>query len=369
MIAQINADIQKINDIINAIKNNSAVGAAGTPTLINSVIPTASGNSFDPLPCISGASGCQSVSSMLIGSPGFNSLPLSVQHLTAPVAKLGDALNGATSLSATTLSAAGQIAGSVNALQAGLLKRQNNLQGLLNRSGQNINLAKEITNFGNRLTGITNNGLTAANISARDMNGMMGGAGALGANAHAKTDSMSAAADGKSKSGSAGNGAGAGTTNGLLLGQGSGKGAGSLKGAGALGTAAGTSAIASSDKPGVDALSSAEKAVYDTLSEADKAAFLAMTVEERAAFMAMSPAERAAFLAMTAAERAAFLLMTPEERAAFMAMNKAQRAAYLLARLKARKDVNADDGYSLFEVITNRYKKSAYPRLLKKVKE
>jgi predicted Fe-S protein YdhL (DUF1289 family) len=94
-----------------------------------------------------------------------------------------------------------------------------------------------------------------------------------------------------------------------------------------------------------------------------------MTAAERAAFMNMSPAERAAFLAMNAEERAAFLAMTPEERAAFMAMTPAQRAAYLLARLKGRKDVNADDGYSLFEVITNRYKKSAYPRLLKKIKD
>jgi hypothetical protein len=375
MLAQINADIQKINDIINAIKSNSTAGSAGTFTPISSVNQVPAGNTFDPLPCISGASGCQSVTSMLIGTPGFNSLPLDVQNLTPPVAKFAAAIDGATTLGAGALGAANQLSGHAIALQAGLLKRQNNLQGLLNRNGQNINIAKEVSSFSNKLMGITKSGLSAANMTAAEMHGMMGSGGAIGASALPKSDASSSAAS-KSKSESGGGG----SLNGLMLGKGLNKGAGDI------------SAISSgSPKLGVDALSSAEKAVYDTLSEADKAIFLAMTAEEKAAFMAMSPAERTAFLAMTSAERAAFmnmspaeraafltmnaeersafLSMTPEERAAFMAMNPAQRKAYLLARLKAKKDVSADDGYSLFEVITNRYKKSAYPRLLKKVKE
>lgn len=62
--------------------------------------------------------------------------------------------------------------------------------------------------------------------------------------------------------------------------------------------------------------------------------------------------------------------LTDAERAARLAAEaQAYKAGSSVDAAKMGDTVNEDNGYTLFEVITNRYQKSAYPRLFKRVKE
>jgi hypothetical protein len=382
MQAQIQADIDKIQSIINALKNAGAngstagVAAIATATGLNafgsSTNNTAISATFSALPCIpgTGSGNCSASNTGIMNSPGFLELPGSVQGNAANALRIGAGLSGATSLSPGLLASMSAFNASGNAIRADLLQRQQSLQKMMGLSGTKVDMAKEVAKFSGQLAGVTKDALVAGNMSAQQMKSLMsGGSSALGS----KSDAQNSLNKLNSKIAAGGGG---GNMNGI---------GGSHAAAAPTEVASGKNALSS------EGLSTAEKAVFDTLTDAQKAAFLAMSAEERAAFMAMSPAERAAFLAMsaderaafmsmspaeraaflamTSAERAAFMTMTPEERAAFMAMNAAERAAYMLARAKLKNDVNEDNGYSLFEVITKRYQKSAYPKLFKKAKE
>jgi hypothetical protein len=70
---------------------------------------------------------------------------------------------------------------------------------------------------------------------------------------------------------------------------------------------------------------------------------------------------------LTDAERAAKL--AAEAQAQALAQAQAKKASGTMGSANQGDTVHDDNGYTLFEVITNRYQKSAYPRLFKKINE
>jgi hypothetical protein len=228
----------------------------------------------------------------LSGTTGFYELPKSVQAVGTRVSVSADTLQDGV-LGAGSMKSVKDLNQSAAAIRGDLIKRQKLLEKLMKQNGTNIDIGKEVANFKNKLTGITTNALKIANLSAKDMRGMMsGGAGISGLNAIATKELGKEAATKLASKGGAG----------VVLGQGTGR---AKTGQG-------------------DAGKSSES--INTLTADENAALLA--VEARA----------------------------KKERESQEAQNKGNA-------------VNEDNGYTLFDIITNRYQKSAYPRLFKKIQE
>ena len=312
MLGQIDSDISKIQQILDALDNHIQIGNNGNTTFGNSTNFVAVPGGVATLPCItnSGAGACKSVSVAVTTTQGFLELPGSVRALGAKVLNVGDSLSGAGSVSSGTLGKINTLNASADAIRADLLKRQQLLQKVMAQNGTQMDMVKESNKFASNLRAITKSGLAAAGSNASEMRSMMsGGSGLSSTNADAQKalDDMklqNAANNGKNKSG-----AGFGTGFGALGSSGSKKGGSGKDGNG------------SDDGDGKNGNGKGA----DGLTDAERAALLAAQAQAKKAGESTDSANQ--------------------------------------------NTINDDNGYTLFEVITNRYQKSAYPRLFKKIQE
>jgi hypothetical protein len=292
MLLKIQSDIDRIQAILNATEAHIGVGDKGLLGYDVSKNYVGGDNKFAALTCtssnVNGA--CIPVSKSMQAIPGTIELPIYTQGLTAKVAKMGDGLNSATTLASGALSSAKEVNKNASAIRAELLKKQKNLEKILNRNGTTIDLVKETNKFTNQLRDITKKGLIANNTSAEEMRSMMSG----GSNVVGKIPNIVKGAVKKTATGKD------------------------------VAVVDPTKDLKKLDVDGAAGDIEAAKApVADNLSDTEKAMQAAAEVQ-------------------------------------------AKNASSSIDAANTKNTINEDNGYSLFEVITNRYQKSAYPRLFKK---
>lgn len=255
-------------------------------------------NGGGTLPCITGDNPdkCPSFSGKLNAQADVKAMPDIVQQQVGSISKLTDGINGASKISASTLSQAQSLAGQSNALRAEFARQQKAVQEKLKLSGSKVDLAKDSAKLDADIRAVVQKELDSRKMSASDMlASFSGGKGGFG------SSSSSAVATDANKNT-----------------KGSKKGVG---GAGALG--AGTIAI-----PAATAISS--KIDGD-------------------------------------AELNASLLK--DKKDAEDAMNaQAAKTATNMDDYALKNDITQDKESSIFELISNRYQKSGYQRLFKRVK-
>ncbi len=177
MLDQIQRDIDQIQSIIDAVHKSIGLGSKGGLGFGSSTDNAAPTQTFEALPCVPGTNSgnCPSVVKAVSTAPAFLELPQSVQALSAKTAKVADALSQATTLSSGTIAGMNSLGSSAKAIRADLVQRQLNLQKLMATTGSPIDIAKEVGKLSNKLTDITKSGLKKSNMSAKEMNALMGG--------------------------------------------------------------------------------------------------------------------------------------------------------------------------------------------------
>jgi hypothetical protein len=181
-------DIDAIEQTINSMNNLGGTGTTnGTvtnPTLnsgFNQQSYTIKGNGDIPLntgnggtfPCETGdnSKNCQPLSSLVNTNVALANMPPIVQAQFGNAMKVADGLNGKSSISGSTMSAARSMAGSSNAISDEIKKKKKELQSLLDKNGKNINLDKMEADFKDSinkavLKELKNSGKSAAGMLA-----------------------------------------------------------------------------------------------------------------------------------------------------------------------------------------------------------
>jgi len=123
-----------------------------------------------------GSSNCSPLANQLASMPGFAGLPDSFKSIASQSAQLGDGLSGTNSISGSTLTTAGALAGNQGAIAKLLAKTQSKLNEQLASSGQpKIDFAKEQNDLLNKWNAQTANGLKSSGMSAGNFLASTGG--------------------------------------------------------------------------------------------------------------------------------------------------------------------------------------------------
>lgn len=311
VIAQIEANISKIDIILNSMNSMAAGTTATQATLTNPKnavankasnilkMNTAQYEDVDlteagggQLPCFTGPDpkNCKSLDSAASGLPGNNLLDKNSQSQLTAILKTANGFNGTSKISKGTLDSAGKLASSAVAFRAAADRAKKLTQDRLKASGSKIDIDAESKKFSNQMEKAINDGLKKSNSTASSMTASMyggGGAGALNA-----TTADSNASDDKVGAGTASNVAGI--------------------------------------VPGTIDLSASGNAM-----DVDLGGGASLEANKES---------------------------TPEELAAY---NAATKGATSIDEFEIKNDITKDTSSSLFELISNRYQRSGYQRLFK----
>lgn len=311
VISQIDANIAKIDMILNSM-NSMALGATATqPRLTNPKnavankannilkMNTAQYEDVDlseagggQLPCFTGPDpkNCKSLDSTASGLPGNNLLDKNSQTQLTAILKTANGFNGTSKISKGTLDSAGKLASNAVAYRAAADRAKKLAQDRLKASGSKIDLDAESKKFSNQMEKAINEGLKKSNSTASSMTASMYGGGGTGALNATTADSKE-----------------------------------------------------SNEKVGAD-------------SGANVAAVVPGTIDMSASGNAMAVDLGGGASLETNKES------TPEELAAY---NAATKGATSIDEFEIKNDITKDTSSSLFELISNRYQRSGYQRLFK----
>ncbi|NOT79770.1 MAG: hypothetical protein HOP07_12320 [Bacteriovoracaceae bacterium] len=311
VISQIDANIAKIDMILNSM-NSMALGATATqPRLTNPKnavankannilkMNTAQYEDVDlseagggQLPCFTGPDpkNCKSLDSTASGLPGNNLLDKNSQTQLTAILKTANGFNGTSKISKGTLDSAGKLASNAVAYRAAADRAKKLAQDRLKASGSKIDLDAESKKFSNQMEKAINEGLKKSNSTASSMTASMYGGGGTGALNATTADSKE-----------------------------------------------------SNEKVGAE-------------SGANVAAVVPGTIDMSASGNAMAVDLGGGASLETNKES------TPEELAAY---NAATKGATSIDEFEIKNDITKDTSSSLFELISNRYQRSGYQRLFK----
>lgn len=309
VIAKIDEDIKKLEDLVNTINMQANGNLAHNtiqkknPTissLDNRGLSTAekSNESVDiplkdgaRLPCVTNADSkdgknCGALSAALSNSGGFNNLPEGFKSDAMQIAKMADGLNGSSTISGSTLNSASSVGSNALRIANELKKQKTEYQSKLISSGSKLNLDDEEARIKNQIESSYNNILK------------------------------------KNK-----------TSNSALL--------------AAYGMGAGTSDLAK------------------TTDEANKKLGSKFTNN----FGKFTVPTFNLNTGVGAVSKAAVDLTTDSEAAKLKAEREALVKASDIDDYEMKTDINKDASENIFDVISTRYKKSGYPRLFKRLNE
>ena len=221
VIAKIDANIAKIDAILNfmntqpggvATVNAPVVGAAVTPTKPGTQTFNGADGADDidvsglpggKLPCFTGdgKDQCKSFEEQMTSDPGYKTMSPQSQSMMKSIAQTADGFNGKSRITRGTITEAGKLAGTSNAVRTALAKSKKDLTDKYAKMKKKIDIDGKERDFANSIEASMRAQLKKSNMSAAGMLGSMYGGsipvGDEGATAVASTDESTRASDGK----------------------------------------------------------------------------------------------------------------------------------------------------------------------------